>query len=189
MGRIPDDSYRRNEKNNVEFHVERVKATWYASVDASQIKTPKGGKSAAEVAAIQEIARKHAASNPSEDDRREKLLDFGLAGMTDEILDALRDKLANMTATEVRIAKDAAAVLKAEIEIAQMRNELVRKADVYAEFFEFGQRIRQRLEGVAVRVVDNVISADTRIEAIKAINDEIDACLSELTAVPSLRNE
>lgn len=181
-GRVAAGDQRRIGDGTFLFHKKRVTDTWYLAVDPKHVKTPKGGKTADEITAIQEAA----AAAPHLPASRASL---DLTGTSDRLLSELRERLTAMTATQVRIAADTTKVLKAEIELAQAQNDLVRRADVYSEMYEFGQLIRNRLEGVPVRVVDSVMAATDRVEVIRLITEEINAALTALTRLPDITNK
>ena len=178
-GRIKADYFCKAEDGTYTFHEAETKAQWFAGIDPQYVKSPKGGKTSEEIAAIQDASAAEAPDRPSLD----------LTGASDRLLSELRERLDKMNGTEVRIAKDAATVIKAEIELAQLQNSLVRREDVYVQMYEFGQMVRQRLEGVPVRVVDSVMGADGRVEVMQIISQEIDSALEGLTRTPEIKNE
>jgi hypothetical protein len=180
-GRIALGDLRKLGDGTFVFHKKRVNDTWYLAIDPKHVKTPKGGKTADEITALQEAA---AAASPLPASRAS----LDLTGTSDKVLSELRERLSAMTATQVRIAADTTKVLKAEIELAQSQNDLVRREDVYTELYTFGKMIRNRLEGVPVRVVDGVMAATDRVEVIRLITEEIDAALTALTRLPDITN-
>jgi hypothetical protein len=184
-GRMPPDRVKKVGRRwmaNPENFLEH----WFANTDTKQLLRGGLGKhSAATVGKIQKGKSKP--GRPASTSG--KLVEYlNLEGTSDDMLAILREKLSALTGPEVRVAKEAAQTLKLEIEIAQMRNQLIDKDEAYAEMYAFGQRVRQRLEAIPKRIVDNIMAEDDRVEVQRMLRDAIDDALLSLTDTPELKN-
>lgn len=62
----------------------------------------------------------------------------------------------------------------------------VEKEKVYSKLFEFGQQVRSQLQAVPNRVIDNLLSSETRNGAYLILVTAIDEALESLTKPPHL---
>lgn len=180
-GRIDGTAARRKPSNNRwEFLLSKVEAQWYANIDASRLgPSNTGSKTIEEIQAIQAKHGIDGSTNALE----------GIKGnISDAELQKLRDEVSQMTGTEAKVAADRIKILKGEIELAQLMNDLLRRDVVYEMLYVYGQRIRQRFEEVPARIIDDVLAADGRIEGMGIIRDSLDKVLLELTDIPELKN-
>lgn len=76
---------------------------------------------------------------------------------------------------------------KIKRELQKLEGELVDKGLVYKNLYEFAAIIRDKFMNVPDRVVDNILAADTRNEAIKVLSDEITEVLVSLATVGSIK--
>lgn len=92
--------------------------------------------------------------------------------------------------TSIAAIKKAQAVVdleKKKIELDRLKGTLVEKDSVYKELFEFGQKVRQRMQAIPARIVDDVLAAASRTEALRIIADAIDDGLTDLADADNLK--
>jgi hypothetical protein len=76
---------------------------------------------------------------------------------------------------------------KAKRELQRIEGELVDKGLVYKNLFEFASVIRDNLKNIPDRVVDNILAAGTRNEAILILDNEIDQVLLSLSSLGEIK--
>ena len=118
---------------------------------------------------------------------REQYPEYENEGAEDDINDApdLEEAdLKTLKITELNRLEQVAKVEKLRIQLAQMRRELLDRATVEAQLYDYGQRVRQRLQAVPKRVIDDLRAALNRTEAEKLLTDAIEDALRELSDSP-----
>jgi hypothetical protein len=71
----------------------------------------------------------------------------------------------------------------ASIQLKTIKEELVKKDEVYKQLFAFGQEIRISLMAIPDRVIDNILATKNRAEAHQLLTGEVHAALEALTRV------
>lgn len=197
-GRL-DENAARKEDGRWRFHPDEALRQWFIGLDVENVRY--GSYTRAEMELIQRRIELGAANplEPMEGDEVDRLAaaaDNGRldnlrppigAPMSDARIDAMRERLSGMNGTQVKVAKDAVAVLEGEIKLAQLTGELLRSAEVYSELFSFGQRIRNRMDAVPARIVDELAVTEDRTERMRIIRDALDEALTELAETPDLK--
>lgn len=89
----------------------------------------------------------------------------------------------NATITAVKTAVARVDLQKKTIELSQLRGQLVETKVIYSDLFEFGQKVRQRIQAIPARVVDDLLAAKSRVDAMKILNDAISDSLSDLSDI------
>lgn len=84
------------------------------------------------------------------------------------------------TLVELRADRERVEYEKSKLDLEVKRGKLVVKDDVYKALFEFAQLVRQRLQAVPKRVVDDVLAAPNRADALRILSEQIDGALTEL---------
>lgn len=93
----------------------------------------------------------------------------------------------NSTLNDVKKALARTELEKKTIELAKLRGELVEASQVYSDLFEFGQKVRQRIQAVPKRIVDDLLAADSRVDAMRLLTDAISDALSDLSDVSKFK--
>lgn len=70
---------------------------------------------------------------------------------------------------------------KLQLDIDVRRGQLVEKEKVYTQLFEFGKYIREQLQQIPDRIIDEVMGAPSRPEGLKILNDAIIDALTTLS--------
>lgn len=87
---------------------------------------------------------------------------------------------------EMRRKKIAVSIKKDLMEMRIREGELVEKERVFSALYDFGQSIRQNLQVIPNKVVDDVMACRTRNEAHRIIADAIDEALADLARIGEL---
>lgn len=90
--------------------------------------------------------------------------------------------------TSLAAARRAAAVYKAkllELEMKEKQGKLIDKDQVYKSLFAAGQEVRNALQAIPDRIIDNVLAATSRNEAHKIMFDALADALESLTEIQS----
>lgn len=87
---------------------------------------------------------------------------------------------------EMRRKKIAVSIKKDLMEMRIREGELVEKERVFSALYDFGQSIRQNLQVIPNKVVDDVMACRTRNEAHRIIADAIDEALADLVRAGEL---
>ena len=95
---------------------------------------------------------------------------------------------ANTLLADVRVRSEEVKLKKQQIELAKMRGELVDRAQVYKQLYEFGQRMRETLLNVPGRCVDQVLAASSRNEALSILDGEMRVALAGLADIEKYKN-
>lgn len=77
-------------------------------------------------------------------------------------------------------------VVSKQLEVDEKTGQLVRVEVVYNALFTAGQELRNRVEAVPVRVIDDILAAPNRAEALLVLSREIKAALTQVTELGGL---
>jgi hypothetical protein len=121
------------------------------------------------------INKKYLAANPG--------LDPSAAAPTD------KTKMGKGQATLTQIRQDTELLNyeKKLLELEQLKGTLVVKAEVYMELYAHGQRVRQAIQSVPKRTIDDIRAASNRTEAAKILSDALDDALRVLADADHLK--
>jgi len=81
---------------------------------------------------------------------------------------------------ESRARNEFAKAQKQELELRQLRGELVNKNEVYAEFFALARSVRDQILSIPVRVAPTIASLDDPTEIEHKLEDEMTKVLADL---------
>lgn len=91
------------------------------------------------------------------------------------------NELAGMTLSELTKREVVLRVGLKQLELDEKTGVLVKREDVYAALFTIGQELRNRIEAIADRVIDDIIAAPTRSEAYIILKQEINSALLQVS--------
>lgn len=100
---------------------------------------------------------------------------------TTAVRPSVKGKLDNLTLNDIKKQQAAVDLDRKTLELETLKGTLVAKDEVYTELFEFAQKVRRRLQAVPSRIVDELLAARTRPEALKMLTEAIDEALTELS--------
>lgn len=112
--------------------------------------------------------------------RNEKTIPIVTGATEADEVEAPEQKAVN----KMLMAKEAKAVYDAklaQLEYERETGKLVEKQVVYRALFAAGQRIRDRLQGIPARVIDDMLAAPSRIDALTILTKEIHGILEDLS--------
>ena len=74
-----------------------------------------------------------------------------------------------------------------QMELDEKMGMLVKKDEVYSALFTAGQEIRNRFEAIPIRIIDNILVANSRHEALLILEKEINSVLVEVSRLGDIR--
>lgn len=93
------------------------------------------------------------------------------------------DKYEGITIAEARRLRAIADAETARLQADKLKGELVEKRAVYAELFEMGQVLREKIQAVPDRVIDLLLSQPSRTEAHNVLADALRDVLNEMSKI------
>lgn len=74
-------------------------------------------------------------------------------------------------------------IQKEQIELQKTKKELVSSREINDALFKMGVEIRQKFQQIPGQIIDDVLAAQTRNEALMLLTDAIDGVLSDLSNI------
>ena len=89
---------------------------------------------------------------------------------------------------QLKQAKTVAEVQRIKIQNDILAGKVVDKNLVYQQLFEFGGMLRQRLEAIPDRIVDQILATKDRAKIYQIVMESIHEALEEITTMEGLKD-
>jgi hypothetical protein len=92
-----------------------------------------------------------------------------------------KDRTATETLAKARMSKMELETLKLQLEIDERQGVLVKKDNVYQQLFAFGKHLREQMQQIPDRVIDEIMGSRSRVDGLRILTTAIDDALRELS--------
>ena len=97
------------------------------------------------------------------------------------------DELSKLDIAQLTKKEAVLRVLAKQLEVDEKTGTLIKRKEVETALFVVGQEIRLRVEAIPSRVIDSILAAPTRADAVLILNKEINSALTLLSGLADVQ--